>query len=154
MEGGCQVGRGQFSHKTPILGQTGNGRPMHGDALSLQESELALSFFRDRRRMVTCAPRGNSKAVLQFNCDLKERQDCRLTRLVGDSGFLGNFYLFYHSYMFTLSTTTQGELVHSLTSARLIAQSSHSTSRRSSAASSTVERAFVDCYLSTDSYSV
>lgn len=48
MERGCQVGRWQFGHKAPILGQTGNGRPMHGGALSLQEAELALSFFRDR----------------------------------------------------------------------------------------------------------
>lgn len=70
MERGCQVGRWQFGHKAPILGQTGNGRPMHGGALSLQEAELALSFFRDRRQTVTCASGGNSKPF--FTLKLKK----------------------------------------------------------------------------------
>lgn len=151
MERGCQVGRWQFGHKAPILGQTGNGRPMHGGALSLQEVELALSFFRDRRRTVTCASGGNSKPFFT----LKLKKDKALFWL--DSWivrpFFGRFLLFLSFSMVTLSATTQSELAHPLASARLFAQSSHSTSRRSSAASSTVERAFVDCYLFTDSYS-
>lgn len=48
-----------------------------------------------------------------------------------------------------LSATVQDWPVRPPASARLIAQSRHSTSRRSSAASSAVERLFVDYYFST-----
>lgn len=51
----------------------------------------------------------------------------------------------------SLSAISRGWPVRPPASARLIAQSIHSTSRRSSAASSAVERLFVDCYLSTNS---